>query len=511
MFRLNEDMQNQNYSSNFFDGVQIFFLGGLSMKKNNILILMASLVMALLLVACGNDKPASTTSTESESKTKVAAEELSDSQIENIVRRSIQYVALYNVINKGAMQEENPIMTGWNGTFAATGLLDHTMQSIARPNNDTLYVISNLDLRNEPVIISYPAFDSKFVCLETSAYDHYCEIPLSTTKGDFKKPTRILYYTARTKSYSGEPVEGVDKLLEMTGDFVIAFLRVMPHASEPERMQRNLAAMQEVKVQTLSQYLNNEPKPADAVDFPPFSSDQGIFENNLLEVMQFVFNHTTFDPADKMDQAVLAAFEPLGVTPGKTYDPNAVVEIDGKKFAATHKKIFEESVAIMGNPEGNPYLYDLFKPKGEMTLEAMVQQSTTGPIGVPAHQAVYPPITTTDGQPMNAQHDYIIRMTKDTMPPAKAFWSTTLYDLKNGFFIPNDRKKYSVGENAGMKLNENGGIEIYVAEKKPEGVAEENWLPINRKDEALDIVMRIYAPDMDKIKKWTPPKAEIVK
>jgi hypothetical protein len=91
---------------------------------------------------------------------------LSDEQVENIVRRSYQYVAMYNVINKAAMQEENPMMTGWNGTFAAKGLLDHTMQAIARPNNDTLYVTSVLDLRNEPVIISYPAFDSKFVCLD---------------------------------------------------------------------------------------------------------------------------------------------------------------------------------------------------------------------------------------------------------------------------------------------------------------------------------------------------------
>ena len=39
-------------------------------------------------------------------------------------------------------------------------------------------------------------------------------------------------------------------------------------------------------------------------------------------------------------------------------------------------------------------------------------------------------------------------------------------DLKNGFFIPNDRKKYSVGENAGFQLNADGGIEIHVSVKK---------------------------------------------
>jgi hypothetical protein len=39
--------------------------------------------------------------------------------------------------------------------------------------------------------------------------------------------------------------------------------------------------------------------------------------------------------------------------------------------------------------------------------------------------------------------------------------------LEQGFFIPNDRKKYSIGENAGMKLNEEGGIEIYIAAEQP--------------------------------------------
>ncbi len=83
--------------------------------------------------------------------------------------------------------------------------------------------------------------------------------------------------------------------------------------------------------------------------------------------------------------------------------------------------------------------------------------------------------------------------------------------LEPGFFIPNDRKKYSVGENAGMKLNKDGGIEIHIAAGKPEGVPEENWLPINRKDEGLDIPMRIYGPDLEKMKSYKVPQAERVK
>jgi hypothetical protein len=439
------------------------------------------------------------------------AAQLSDQEIDNIVRRSFQYVAMYNVINKGAMMKENPMMTGWNGTFAAPGLQDHTQQGIARPNNDTLYVATMLDLRHEPVIVHYPAFDSKFVCLETSAYDHYCGVPLSTTRGDFAKPANILYYTARTTGYSGEPVEGVDAIIEMTGDFAIAFLRVMPHAAEPERLTKNLAAMREVKAQTLTEFLGKPAQPVDRGEFPPYNTDPGIFETNFLEVMQFVSNHTTFDPDNAMDTAFLAAMKPLGVEPGKTFDPENVAAVDGAKLAAIAKKIIADSQIIWNDPKGNIYQNDLFKPKGQIPLEAMVLQSAYGPIGLPSDQAVYPGIGTSDGEPMNAQYDYVIRMSREEMPPAQAFWSITLYDAANGFFIPNDRKKYSVGENAGMQLDEEGGIEIFVSAEKPEGVPDENWLPIVRRDEGLDLIMRIYAPDLERMKTWQAPRAEIVK
>ncbi len=65
-----------------------------------------------------------------------------------------------------------------------------------------------------------------------------------------------------------------------------------------------------------------------------------------------------------------------------------------------------------------------------------------------------------------------------------------------------------MGENAGTKLNADGGIEIYVAAENPDGVPEENWLPINRKDENIGIVLRIYAPVLETAKTWTAPQAD---
>ena len=69
--------------------------------------------------------------------------ELTDADLENLVKRSYQYVAMYNVNNKIALKQG-----GWNSMEADTDLKDHTMQDIARPYNDTLYITAIINNTN---------------------------------------------------------------------------------------------------------------------------------------------------------------------------------------------------------------------------------------------------------------------------------------------------------------------------------------------------------------------------
>ena len=319
----------------------------------------------------------------------------------------------------------------------------------------------------------------------------------------------MLFYTERTEGYNGEQIEGIDESFEMTGDFVSATLRVMPHANEPDRYQRIIDQINSIKGMTLSEFLGKPAPETDELDFPPFgNTDADIFENNLLEVMQFVFNHTTFDPDFELDSAILALYASLGIEPGNEYNSENAIKIDGRKFREISLKVRDEQIAIMNDPEKMlPFLPLIFQPKGTIGLEPMLFPSIVGPIGQPAKEAMYPAISTSDGAPMNAQYDYVIKMSADELPPANAFWSFTLYDEVNGFFIPNDHMKYSVGENSGMKLNADGGIEIYIAAQKPDGVPAENWLPIQRENLGLNIILRVYAPDLEKMLTWKAPKA----
>ncbi len=464
--------------------------------KPTIMKLFACFFSLLLLSACG---PA--TSGQGDAR---GIAQLTEAEMENLVKVSFQYVALYNVTNKFAMAQG-----GWNTVEADTSLKDHTMTDIARPNNDTYYTSALLDLRKEPIILNLPVFGSAYSSLMVTAYDHYVNVPKSTRKGDFAKPELMLFYSDRTENYDGEPVEGIDQTFKSDGDFISAIFRTMPHIAEPERYAQVKEAMASVRIQTLSEYLGGTALPRDPIDFPEVGeTNLDVFENNLLEVMQFVMNHVTFDPGDPMDQQVLAAYAPLGIEPGGTYDPKTGPRIDGKRMRAVAQRVQQEYLALLGDPDGvTRFASRMLRAKGETDLEAVLLVSIVGPIGLPMEEAMYPSIAATGGSTMNAQHDYVISMSKSELPPAKAFWSMTLYDSETGFFIPNDRKKYSVGLNGGMALNPQGGIDIYIAAERPEGVPPENWLPIQRKDQDLDVILRIYVPDLEAMKTWKAPVA----
>jgi hypothetical protein len=92
---------------------------------------------------------------------------------------------------KAAMDPDNPMNTGgWNRVKANTTLLAHTMKAIARPNNDMLYITAALDRTDEPVRLEAPAFDSKYVSLMVTGYDHYVNIPMRCRRQRASGPPR---------------------------------------------------------------------------------------------------------------------------------------------------------------------------------------------------------------------------------------------------------------------------------------------------------------------------------
>jgi len=92
------------------------------------------------------------------------------------------------------------------------------------------------------------------------------------------------------------------------------------------------------------------------------------------------------------------------------------------------------------------------------------------------------------GDKLTGQTKYTIHFDKDEIPPAKAFWSISMYDAKSSLFIVNDINRYVIGDRTqGLKYNDDKSLDIIIQHDKPSDTS--NWLPAPKDD--FYLAMRI--------------------
>jgi hypothetical protein len=118
--------------------------------------------------------------------------------------------------------------------------------------------------------------------------------------------------------------------------------------------------------------------------------------------------------------------------------------------------------------------------------------------------AVYPLELVDDtGKPLDGASKYTIHFAKGETPPARAFWSVTLYDSA-GFQVPNPLNRFNLSSWMPLKPNTDGSLDLYLQSDSPGADKEANWLPAPKG--AFNLTMRLYAPAADVlIGKWNPP------
>ena len=119
-----------------------------------------------------------------------------------------------------------------------------------------------------------------------------------------------------------------------------------------------------------------------------------------------------------------------------------------------------------------------------------------------------------DGKtPVNTgKNTYTIRFAPGQLPPVRAFWSVTMYDVPAQLLVANKLNRYLINSQMlpGLKKDEDGGLTIYVQKHSPGADKEANWLPAP--DGRALIALRAYLPEAAILGKgeWKPPKLERV-
>ena len=81
------------------------------------------------------------------------------------------------------------------------------------------------------------------------------------------------------------------------------------------------------------------------------------------------------------------------------------------------------------------------------------------------------------GQDLTGAKRYVMHFDPGQLPPARAFWSVSLYDL-DGFFVPNPIDRYLINDRTDLHFNPDGSLDVYIQHEEPSSPVErQNWLP----------------------------------
>jgi hypothetical protein len=157
--------------------------------------------------------------------------------------------------------------------------------------------------------------------------------------------------------------------------------------------------------------------------------------------------------------------------------------------------LFEEGARSMPMPFLVMLLFWLFTTKTGTYGTNYLQRALITAVGLGANRpqdAIYPTSDAdAEGKPYDGANKYVMRFARGQLPPARAFWSLTMYDA-DFFFVANPLNRYTVSSRSKFKANVDGSIDVHVQHESPGKDKEANWLPAPQGKFIL--MLRMYWP-----------------
>jgi len=377
-------------------------------------------------------------------------------------------------------------------------------REVVRPNFDTLYSISWLDLTVEPVIVSVPDTQGRYYLLPLlDMWTDVFAVPGKRTTG-----TAAADFAIVPPGWNGTLLAGVERINSPT-----------PYVWVIGRTQTNgpadYAAVHKVqdgfKITLLSDWGKTPRAPAVTIDPGVDMQTPPLRQVNAMPATDF-FKYGAelmkVNPPHMTDWSVLARMRRIGFEPGKSFDPaKADSEALARGAAAGLKLMRDKTPTIALVVNGWQMNTNTMGVYGNYYLKRAI----VAMIGLGANQpedAVYPiNIGEADGQPLRGESKYVLHFNKDELPPVDAFWSVTMYDAE-GFQVANPINRFAIGDRDALKYNADGSLDLYFQHDNPGGALEANWLP-SPASGILGVTMRLYAPKQPVLDgRWNPPAVQ---
>jgi hypothetical protein len=386
-----------------------------------------------------------------------------------------------------------------------------SFRDVTAPNADTLYSSAFLDLSKEPYVLSLPDEGGRYYLMPMlSGWTDVFQVPGTRTTG-----TKPQTYAITGPRWKGTLPAGVKELKSPTA--MVWILGRTYCAGTPEDYKAVHDLQDKYKLVPLSAYGKPYMPPAGRVD-PSVDTKTAVREQvNRLSVTEYFTLLATLmrdNPPAKTDAPMVAKLKRLGIEPGKAFDPGKLGP-DGTRALENVPKVGFEKIMGHFKKAGVDDNGWTFTTNAGRYGTDYLQRAFITAIGLGANRpqdAVYPTSQAdAAGKPYEGANKYVVRFPKGQMPPAKAFWSITMYDA-DYFFVDNSINRYTVSSRSALKPNPDGSTDVYIQKDSPGSDKESNWLPAPAGRFVL--MMRLYWPsdrDPSIIKgSWKPPAVKPV-
>ncbi|AWM09970.1 DUF1254 domain-containing protein [Bradyrhizobium symbiodeficiens] len=383
---------------------------------------------------------------------------------------------------------------------------DASFRDVTAPNADTLYTTAFIDVEKEPWVLSIPDMkDRYFLFPMLDGWTDVFQAPGKRTTG-----TGAQTYAITGPGWKGALPSGVKEYKSPTS--LVWILGRIYCTGTPEDYAAVHAAQDACKLVPLSSYGKPYTPPAGEVDR---SIDMKTAVRDQVNGLDAVAYFTLLarlmkaNPPAAADAPALARFARIGLVAGQEFDPSRLRNAD---FAKRVPQIAFDRILLQFKV--NKEVKDIngwgYTTKTGIYGTDYFMRAFVTAIGLGANRpqdAVYPSSQKDgEGKAYDGAAKYVLHFAKGRLPPARGFWSLTMYD-SNYFFVANPINRYSISARQNLKSNPDGSVDIYIQKDSPGADKESNWLPAP--SGKFQLMMRLYWPN-DKSPSivngtWKPP------
>ena len=424
--------------------------------------------------------------------------------LEDLARRAAIYLfpvyEMYRTRWNATVNDKNPARQKLNHILHVPTLATYRSRAVTTPNADTLYSSAWLDLSVEPVFLTVPDMGGRYYsfALMSLFTDNFACV---SRRLDGNRPRPRMIVGPRWKGVADHDVELVRAptnsvwllgriLVDGPPDLETVWtLQSRTLLESPDtRNERRILETQELMRQ------RSTPPPEPVADWLPINPGDPF---DLFEVGMRALGES---PLAEHDKTVIEDFAPLRLWPGRKYDLRAFSETEREAIKRGIARARDE-IRAPGRRVGtivNGWSYpqrNLGNFGDDYLYRAVIALTALAALEVA--EATYLMCSAdAGGQPLDGRNRYRLRFEPGQLPPAKAFWSLSMYEITSegrAFFTDNPISRYAIGDRTrGMTRDADGSLEIFLQHDRPSEGREANWLPAPAGP--MRLVLRAYEP-----------------